>query len=152
MNKYNPMHMGCHIEMPREIILKKAVINVYDGQCVLRVIGGSHSVERNADRKSYSHYDSIKSRRYRVSDDFKRQIWTFERGVDQCIQKWTGPSSTAHRWQEGEACQSPIPTRFTQRQPRPLCVNQELVASRRLVEKRIRNIFAIYKYDKKKSQ
>ena len=74
MNKYNPMHMGCHIEMPQEIILKKAMINVYDGQCVLRVIGGSHSVERNADRKSYSHYDSIKSRRYRVSDDFKRQI------------------------------------------------------------------------------
>jgi hypothetical protein len=28
VNKYNPMHAGCNIELPKEIIFKKAIINV----------------------------------------------------------------------------------------------------------------------------
>jgi len=28
VNKYNPLHAGCHIKLPREIKMKRAVINV----------------------------------------------------------------------------------------------------------------------------
>jgi len=27
-NKYNPLHAGCYIKLPREIMMKRAVINV----------------------------------------------------------------------------------------------------------------------------
>jgi len=28
VNKYNPLHAGCHIDLPREIKMKRAMVNV----------------------------------------------------------------------------------------------------------------------------
>ena len=39
VNKYNPMHAGCWVKVPREIMLKKALINVFDGQCMFCLVG-----------------------------------------------------------------------------------------------------------------
>ena len=61
MNKYNPLHAGYHIELLREIKIKKAVINVH-GQCVLRVISGCRStLARNHTNResSYQHYNTV---------------------------------------------------------------------------------------------
>ncbi|KYN44314.1 hypothetical protein ALC56_01228 [Trachymyrmex septentrionalis] len=37
MNKYNPLRVGCYFKMPREIILKKAVISMRSTDNILRV-------------------------------------------------------------------------------------------------------------------
>ena len=61
VNKYNPLHAGYHIELLREIKIKKAVINVH-GQCVLRVINGCRSTPaRNHTNResSYQHYNTV---------------------------------------------------------------------------------------------
>ena len=63
VNKYNPMHAGCWVEIPREIKLKKAVINVQsmDNACFAwSVVAALHPAERHADRESsYPHYTTV---------------------------------------------------------------------------------------------
>ncbi|KYN11400.1 hypothetical protein ALC57_16451 [Trachymyrmex cornetzi] len=63
VNKLNPMHAGCNIELPREIVLKKAVINVHstDNACFAwSVVAALYPAERNAERvSSYPHYLSV---------------------------------------------------------------------------------------------
>ncbi|XP_025163394.1 uncharacterized protein LOC112590594 [Harpegnathos saltator] len=63
VNKYNPLHAGCNIELPREIKLKKAVINVRtkDNACFAwSVVAALYPAERNGDRESsYPHYTKI---------------------------------------------------------------------------------------------
>ncbi|XP_011859268.1 PREDICTED: uncharacterized protein LOC105556765 [Vollenhovia emeryi] len=52
---YNPLHAGCYVELPREIKLKKAVVNVQskDNACFARsVVAALHPAERHADRES----------------------------------------------------------------------------------------------------
>jgi len=49
INKYNPMRAGCHIKLPREIMLKRAVINV---QCVFRVGSGRRPIPRRKRHES----------------------------------------------------------------------------------------------------
>jgi len=38
------MHAGYYVKLLRDIMMKKAVINAIDGQCVLRVVGDGRSV------------------------------------------------------------------------------------------------------------
>ena len=63
VNKHNPMRAGCHIQLPREIMMKRAVINVKsaDNACFAwSVMAALHPTERNADRaSSYPHYTTI---------------------------------------------------------------------------------------------
>jgi len=63
VNKYNPLHAGCYIELMREIKLKRAVINVQsmDNACLAwSVVAALHPVERNTGRESsYPHYSTV---------------------------------------------------------------------------------------------
>ncbi|XP_070163481.1 uncharacterized protein [Polyergus mexicanus] len=63
INKYNPMCAGCHIKLPREITMKRAVTNVQskDNACFAwAVVAALHPAERNAERESsYPHYTIV---------------------------------------------------------------------------------------------
>jgi len=63
INKYNPLHAGCHIELSREIKLKKAVVNVQsmDNACFAwSVVAALHPVKNHVDRNSsYPHYSTV---------------------------------------------------------------------------------------------
>lgn len=63
INKYNPLHAGCNIQLPREIMLKRAVINVQsrDNACFAwAVVAALYPAERNMDRvSSYPHYTTV---------------------------------------------------------------------------------------------
>ncbi|KYQ47211.1 hypothetical protein ALC60_13768, partial [Trachymyrmex zeteki] len=62
-NKLNPLRAGCHIKLPREIMLKRAVINVRstDNGCfVWSVVAALHPAQKHVDRESsYPHYSSV---------------------------------------------------------------------------------------------
>ncbi|XP_025267148.1 uncharacterized protein LOC112638877 [Camponotus floridanus] len=57
------MRAGCHIKLPREIMMKRAVINVQskDNACFARaVVAALYPTERNAERESsYPHYATV---------------------------------------------------------------------------------------------
>ncbi|XP_025159390.1 uncharacterized protein LOC112589626 [Harpegnathos saltator] len=63
VNKYNPLHSGCHIELPREIKMKRAIINVQsmDNACFAwAVVAALCPADKHADRQSsYPHYTSV---------------------------------------------------------------------------------------------
>ncbi|KYN09355.1 hypothetical protein ALC57_18531 [Trachymyrmex cornetzi] len=63
VNKFNPMHAGCWVELPREIMLKKAVINVrsMDNACFAwSVVAALYPAEKNVYRKSsYLDYTTV---------------------------------------------------------------------------------------------
>src|SRR5580765_2864485 len=63
VNMYNPMRVGCYIDIPREIRMKRAVINVRstDDACFAwAVVAALYPVERNAERSSrYPHYSTV---------------------------------------------------------------------------------------------
>jgi len=62
-NKYNPLHAGCYIKLPREIMMKRAIINVQsmDNACFAwSVVAALHPAERNTERESsYPHYTTV---------------------------------------------------------------------------------------------
>ncbi|XP_029674784.1 uncharacterized protein LOC115242537 [Formica exsecta] len=59
------MRAGCHIKLPRAIIMKRAVINVQskDNACFAwSVVAALYPAERNAERESsYSHYTTVQN-------------------------------------------------------------------------------------------
>ena len=63
VNKYNPMHAGCWVELPREIMLRKAVINVrsIDNACFAwSVVAALYPVQSHVNRKSsYPDYTTV---------------------------------------------------------------------------------------------
>ncbi|XP_039312988.1 uncharacterized protein LOC120359475 [Solenopsis invicta] len=63
INKFNPMHAGCWIELPQEVKNKRAVINVRskDNACFAwSVVAALHPAENHADRESsYPHYSTV---------------------------------------------------------------------------------------------
>ncbi|XP_050447453.1 uncharacterized protein LOC126849551 [Cataglyphis hispanica] len=63
VNRYNSMRAGCYVEIPREIKLKRAVINVQstDNACFAwSVVAALYPVEKHAERSSrYPHYTTI---------------------------------------------------------------------------------------------
>jgi len=63
VNRYNPMRAGCHITLPREIMLKRAVINVKstDNTCFAwSMVAALYPAERHSERmSSYPHYTTV---------------------------------------------------------------------------------------------
>lgn len=63
VNKYNPLHAGCNIQLPREIMNKRAVINVksMDNACFAwSVVAALYPAKRNVERESsYPHYSTV---------------------------------------------------------------------------------------------
>ncbi|XP_036150345.1 uncharacterized protein LOC105835717, partial [Monomorium pharaonis] len=63
MDKYNPLHAGCNIQLPRDIMLKRAVINVKstDNACFAwSVVAALHPAKKCAQRESsYPHYAAV---------------------------------------------------------------------------------------------
>ncbi|XP_067208480.1 uncharacterized protein [Linepithema humile] len=63
VNKFNPLRAGCHIELPRKIMLKKAVVNVKsnDNACFAwAVVAALYPAEKNSDRTiEYPHYSTV---------------------------------------------------------------------------------------------
>ncbi|XP_077263129.1 uncharacterized protein LOC143897999 [Temnothorax americanus] len=63
VNKYNPLHAGCFVEIPQEIKKKNAVINVQsmDNACFAwSVTAALYPAKRHAERESsYPHYTSV---------------------------------------------------------------------------------------------
>ncbi|XP_071635068.1 uncharacterized protein [Temnothorax longispinosus] len=63
VNKYNPLRAGCHLELPKDIKVKHAVINVrsMDNACFAwAVTAALYPAERNSDRESsYPHYSTV---------------------------------------------------------------------------------------------
>ncbi|KYN21790.1 hypothetical protein ALC57_05831, partial [Trachymyrmex cornetzi] len=62
-NKLNPLRAGCHIKLPREIMLKRAVINVQstDNACFAwSVVAALHLAQKHVERESsYPHYSTV---------------------------------------------------------------------------------------------
>jgi len=81
------MRVGCRFEVPREIMRKRAVINVrsMDNACFAwSMIVALYSAERNADRESfYLYYDGAEFAKYRIFYNVKRhnKIRTSQRHV-----------------------------------------------------------------------
>ncbi|XP_012227061.2 uncharacterized protein, partial [Linepithema humile] len=63
VNKLNPLRAGCHIELPRKIMLKKAVVNVKsnDNACFAwAVVAALHPAEKHPERTiEYPHYSTV---------------------------------------------------------------------------------------------
>ncbi|EZA58221.1 hypothetical protein X777_01598 [Ooceraea biroi] len=63
VNRYNPLHAGCHVKVPQEIMLKRAVINVLstNNACFAwSVVAALHPAESHTERcSSYPHYTTI---------------------------------------------------------------------------------------------
>jgi len=63
VNKYNPLHAGCYIKLPREIKMKRALINVQstDNACFAwSVVAALHPAEMHTERTtSYPHYTTV---------------------------------------------------------------------------------------------
>ncbi|XP_072759760.1 uncharacterized protein [Anoplolepis gracilipes] len=63
INKYNLMRAGCCVQLPRKIIMKRAVVNVQsqDNACFAwAVVAALYPVERHTDRQSsYRHYTTV---------------------------------------------------------------------------------------------
>ncbi|XP_070165276.1 uncharacterized protein [Polyergus mexicanus] len=63
INKYNPLRAGCHIKLPREITMKRAVINVQsnDNACFAwSVVAALYPAENYVYRESsYPHYTTV---------------------------------------------------------------------------------------------
>ncbi|XP_070167001.1 uncharacterized protein [Polyergus mexicanus] len=61
--KYNPMRAGCRVKIPREIMLKKAVVNVQstDNACFAwAIVAALYPVEKHTERSSrYPHYSTV---------------------------------------------------------------------------------------------
>ncbi|XP_067209973.1 uncharacterized protein [Linepithema humile] len=63
VNKLNPLRAGCHIELPRKIMLKKAVVNVKsnDNACFAwAVVAALYPAEKHPERTiEYPHYSTV---------------------------------------------------------------------------------------------
>ncbi|XP_070169549.1 uncharacterized protein [Polyergus mexicanus] len=93
VNKYNPMHAGCHVKLPREIVLKKAVINVQsnDNACFAwAVVAALYPAEKNAGRESsYPHYTTVLNLKGVKFPMSLNKITRFERINDISINVYT---------------------------------------------------------------
>ncbi|XP_067210226.1 uncharacterized protein [Linepithema humile] len=62
VKKFNPLHAGCHIKLPREILFKRAVVNVQstDNVCFAWAVVALHPAEKYSERVSqYPHYSTV---------------------------------------------------------------------------------------------
>ncbi|XP_076671492.1 uncharacterized protein LOC143370356 [Andrena cerasifolii] len=81
-NKYNPLHAGCHFELPRQLLLKRATISVQseDNACFAwAIVAALHPVERHSDRpSSFPHYTLLLNLRDIEFPMSMKQIAKFE--------------------------------------------------------------------------
>ena len=93
VNKYNPLRAGCHIKLPRDLLLKKATINVQseDNACFAwAVVVALRPVQRHADRpSSYDHYASVLNLQGIEFPMSLEQIGKFERQNNISINVYT---------------------------------------------------------------
>ncbi|XP_067204306.1 uncharacterized protein [Linepithema humile] len=63
VNKFNPLHAGCHIELPWQIMLKRAVVNVQstDNACFAwAVVAALYPAKKHPERTiEYPHYSTV---------------------------------------------------------------------------------------------
>jgi hypothetical protein len=63
VNKFNPLHAGCHINLPRKIMIKRAVVNVQskDNACFAwAVVAALYPAKKHPERtKEYPHYSTV---------------------------------------------------------------------------------------------
>ncbi|XP_070518856.1 uncharacterized protein, partial [Cardiocondyla obscurior] len=63
INKYNPLHAECYIQLSQKIKIKKAIINVQstDNACFAwSIVAALHPTERHMERESsYPHYSTV---------------------------------------------------------------------------------------------
>ncbi|XP_070170392.1 uncharacterized protein [Polyergus mexicanus] len=93
VNRYNPMHAGCRVKLPREIALKKAVINVQsnDNACFAwAVVAALYPAEKNVGRESsYPHYTTVLNLKGVKFPMSLNKITRFERINDISINVYT---------------------------------------------------------------
>ncbi|KYN09825.1 hypothetical protein ALC57_18047, partial [Trachymyrmex cornetzi] len=97
-NKHNPLRAGCHIKLPREIMLKRAVINVQstDNACFAwSVVAALHPAQKNVERESsYPHYSSVLNlqdiqfpmtlsqiRKFEALNNISINVYAIEKGI-----------------------------------------------------------------------
>ncbi|XP_076660055.1 uncharacterized protein LOC143363342 [Halictus rubicundus] len=88
-NKYQPLQAGCNVSVPREIQLKRAIVNVKsnDEACFFwAVVAGLYPVEKNSERfSSYPHYRTVlRTEGFQLPMSFK-DIRKFERVNDVSV-------------------------------------------------------------------
>jgi hypothetical protein len=63
INKFNPLHAGCHINLPRKIMIKRAVVNVQslDNACFAwAVVAALYPAKKHPERTiEYPHYSTV---------------------------------------------------------------------------------------------
>ncbi|KYM96845.1 hypothetical protein ALC62_12487 [Cyphomyrmex costatus] len=97
-NKLNPLRAGCHIKLPEEIMLKRAVINVQskDNACFAwSVVAALHPAQENGHRESsYPHYSLVlnltgiefpmtlsQSKKFENLNDISINVYAIEQGI-----------------------------------------------------------------------
>jgi len=112
INKYNSLHEECYIELPQEIQLKRAVINVQftNNACFAwSVVAVLHPAERNPEREfSYPYYSTVLNLKD-IEFPTLNQIKKFEKQNISinvyCIEKKKELSILPiHREENGQAC------------------------------------------------
>ncbi|KMQ83109.1 hypothetical protein RF55_20902 [Lasius niger] len=98
VNKYNPMRAGCYIKLPREIMMKRAVINVQsrDNACFAwSVVAALYPAERDTNRESsYPHYTTVLNlqniefpvtinqiKKFEVANNISINVYSIENGI-----------------------------------------------------------------------
>ncbi|KYN20689.1 hypothetical protein ALC57_06948 [Trachymyrmex cornetzi] len=97
-NKHNPLRAGCHIKLPREIMLKRAVINVQsagDACFAWSVVAALHPASKHVERvSSYPHYSTVLNlvaiefpmtlsqiRKFEALNDISINVYAIEKGI-----------------------------------------------------------------------
>ncbi|XP_076660867.1 uncharacterized protein LOC143364356 [Halictus rubicundus] len=88
-NKYQPLQAGCNVSVPREIQLKRAIVNVKsnDEACFFwAVVAGLYPVKKHSERfSSYPHYRTVlRTEEFQLPMSFK-DIRKFERVNDVSV-------------------------------------------------------------------
>ncbi|XP_077255644.1 uncharacterized protein LOC143893804 [Temnothorax americanus] len=108
VNKYNPLRAGGHLELPKDIKVKNAMINVLsmDNACFAwSVVAALHPAERNSERESsYPHYSRVLNLRDIEFPMTLSQIKQFERLNDISVNVYTI---------EGQKTSNVLPIRLT---------------------------------------
>ncbi|KYN21953.1 hypothetical protein ALC57_05665 [Trachymyrmex cornetzi] len=97
-NKHNPLRAGCHIKLPREIMLKRAVINVQstDNACFAwSMVAALHPAQKHVERvSSYPHYSTVLNlagiefpitlnqiKKFEALNDISINVYAIEKGI-----------------------------------------------------------------------
>ena len=106
INKHNPLRAGCDIPLPRDVVLKKAVVNVKSGDnaCFLwSVVASLYPAATNVSRiSSYPHYSEVLRTDDMTVPVTLDQLAKFERFNDVSVNVYT--------WSDGSC----VPLRLTE--------------------------------------